>query len=263
MENKQTAGYVDASYLQQVLAVVGPVKQRINALLSLQPGQSVVDVGCGPGIDTMVLGQLVGERGRVAGVDHDAEMVATANTQAQALAMDRWVTHRQGSADKLPFGDSEFGASRSERLFQHLREPMTALREMIRVTRPGGRIVVADTDHASLSVDGPNLELWEIYRRYYVARLANGTSGRRLWGMFRRAGVSDVNVEVVPMFVTDVGVADAMIMLDAILREAVDKGAITRDAGKRIGDGWRSAQGLGEFFGSVNVVIVSGVKVSE
>lgn len=115
------------------------------------PGNTVLDMGCGPGIDTVILGSIVGETGKVFGIDHDPEMVVAAESYAQAENVDGWMKHQQGSALALPFEDEMFDACRSERVFQHLPEPAEALSELIRVTKPSGWIVIVETDWSTLT----------------------------------------------------------------------------------------------------------------
>ena len=62
------------------------------------------------------------------------------------------------NATELPFPDASFDASRSERMFQHLKDPDAVFGEMVRVTKPGGRIVVLDPDWGTASIDTPGLE---------------------------------------------------------------------------------------------------------
>ena len=128
--------------------------------MQLRPGQKVLDVGCGPGTDTVALGQIVGSSGTVSGLDHDAAMVAEADRRARDSGVSAWVKHRLGEASALPWEANEFDASRSERLLEHLLRPEDALVEMVRVTKPGGRVVVLDTDWGSLSTDAeePDIE---------------------------------------------------------------------------------------------------------
>ena len=71
-------GYVNAEYLQVTARVTKHVKTRSYALMNIRPGHRVLDLGCGPATDTVALAQLVGEEGRVVGVDWDQEMVAEA-----------------------------------------------------------------------------------------------------------------------------------------------------------------------------------------
>src|SRR5262245_43968197 len=123
-------GYVDAGYLQLLESQMLEFKQMSYACMQIQPGDSVLDVGCGPGSDTIHLAQHVGATGEVIGLDYDPDMVAEANRRAVGIGLEGLVKHQQGDATSLPFPDARFHACRSERLFQHLLSPERALFEM-------------------------------------------------------------------------------------------------------------------------------------
>jgi ubiquinone/menaquinone biosynthesis C-methylase UbiE len=75
----QPRGYVDPHRLDILAERLKQFKQRTYALMSIQPGDAVLDVGCGPGTDTLILAGLVGPAGRAVGVDSDAAMIAEAD----------------------------------------------------------------------------------------------------------------------------------------------------------------------------------------
>ena len=139
-------GYVGSDYLHLLEEQMMDFKRRSYALMNIQPDDSVLDVGCGPGTDTIHLAGLVGAAGEVVGIDYDASMVAQVNQRALEAGLGDLVKHEQGNATSLPFPDARFDSSRSERLFQHLICPEQTLFEMARVTKPNGWVVVLDTD---------------------------------------------------------------------------------------------------------------------
>ncbi len=105
----------------------------------------VLDVGCGPGLDLVELG-----RGTAVGVDASLAMCLTARARAGPC-----VAAGDGSA--LPFADESFGGVRADRVLQHLAHPVACLREMARVCRPGGRLVIADPDQETLVISVPGV----------------------------------------------------------------------------------------------------------
>ncbi|HXN60948.1 MAG TPA: methyltransferase domain-containing protein [Acidimicrobiales bacterium] len=105
----------------------------------------VLDVGCGPGLDLVEQG-----RGTAVGVDASLAMCLTARARAGPC-----VAAGEGSA--LPFADESFGGVRADRVLQHLAHPVACLREMARVCRPGGRLVIADPDQETLVISVPGV----------------------------------------------------------------------------------------------------------
>src|SRR5437868_14828994 len=111
----QAKGYVYAENLQAWADRLSADKQRTYECMHLQPGDQVLDVGCGPGMDTLRLAQVVGPTGQVVGVDADAAMIAEANQRAAQAGVSAWCHHDQRDALALPFPTGAFTACRSER----------------------------------------------------------------------------------------------------------------------------------------------------
>ncbi len=91
---KDYSGYVDSSYLDRHAQLLSAAKRRSYELMSVQAGQRVLDVGCGPGTDTLPLADVVGDSGQVYGVDFDPEMIEEANERAATAGIDGRVQHR-------------------------------------------------------------------------------------------------------------------------------------------------------------------------
>jgi SAM-dependent methyltransferase len=105
----------------------------------LSPGMSVLDAGCGPGTITIDAAGRVAP-GRVVGLDIGESPIAQAREHARETGVDN-VEFVVGDATQLPFADRSFDLVYSNGMAEWLREPLRALREQVRVTRPGGRIV--------------------------------------------------------------------------------------------------------------------------
>ncbi|MFD8807458.1 class I SAM-dependent methyltransferase [Streptomyces sp. NPDC059597] len=160
---------------------------------SLKPHMKILDIGCGPGTITADLAALVPE-GRVTGLDRAPGILA----QARATAAERGLNNTDfavGDVHALDFPDDTFCVVHAHQVLQHVGDPVRALREMARVTRPGGIVAVRDADYAAMTwypaVDG--LDDWlDLYER--VARDNGGEpdAGRRLKSWALEAGLRDV-----------------------------------------------------------------------
>jgi ubiquinone/menaquinone biosynthesis C-methylase UbiE len=114
--------------------------RRTLAAARLTPDTRVLDVACGPGIVACAAAAIAGH---VTGIDLTPAMIEQARLRQAREELDN-MTWQTGDATGLPFAEASFDTVLTRYSFHHLTEPACALREMKRVTRPGGRIVVID-----------------------------------------------------------------------------------------------------------------------
>lgn len=112
-------------------------------LHEVRPGEAVVDIGCGAGVDSILAARKVGPCGRVIGVDMTQEMVKKATDNAVAAGVTN-TEFQQGEADRLPVGDGTVDVVISNGVFNLCLDKPKVLAEVFRVLRPGGRLQMAD-----------------------------------------------------------------------------------------------------------------------
>jgi len=127
----------------------------------LEPGERVLDLGCGAGTDTLVAAQMVGPEGRVAGIDMTPEMLEKARASAAELGVKN-VEFVEGEAESLPFADESFDVVISNGVIDLIPEKDAVFGELHRVLAPGGRLQIADvTVQRPVSEEGKrNIDLW-------------------------------------------------------------------------------------------------------
>lgn len=256
-----TQAHRTEDYLRFIAEIVGKYKERTYELMKLAAGHNVMDLGCGPGTDTVALGQLVGETGTVMGIDRDAGHIARADEKAQAAGMAGWVHHRVADASDLPFADDTFDASRSERLFHHLPQAEPALAEMVRVTKPGGWIVLLDTDWGSTSTATSEVDIVQRLSHFHATHgFANGYAGRELLRMVREQGLINIHIEMAPIFITDLAISRRGAMMDETEEAALAAGVITQEELDRLHRDLEARDRAGHYFAFANQVLVAAQK---
>jgi ubiquinone/menaquinone biosynthesis C-methylase UbiE len=249
-------GHVDAAFLERVRDTFEPLKRRTYELMRLEDGHAVLDLGCGPASDTLALAEIVGQRGSVVGVDCDETMVQLANEKALRERKSARVRHVCADAACLPFDNRTFNASRSERVFQHLTDPKQALMELVRVTRSGGRVVIADPDFCGLSLDTQEIETERRLLHAMADVQHNGYAAVRTYRMMKEEQFRRVDVEVVPIVFRDYQVLRSLLRarIDTVLQRA----GIGVDAFLRLERDLEERDAQGVLFGYVSMVITVG-----
>jgi ubiquinone/menaquinone biosynthesis C-methylase UbiE len=159
---------------------------------SLEPGQRLLDVGCGPGTITIDLAARVAP-GEVVGIDAEAEVIAQAQDRCRTTDGAR-PTFATGNVHALDFADGSFDVAHAHQVLQHLNDPVAALREMARVLRPGGVLAVRDSDYAAFAwaPADPRLDRWlELYHQVTARNGAEADAGRHLLGWVQEAGYAE------------------------------------------------------------------------
>ncbi len=113
------------------------------ALGPIQPGEAVLDLGCGAGFDAFIAAQFVGPTGRVSGIDLSPEMIAVAEAGLKGADFSN-VEFRLAHVEALPFPDISFDVALSNGVLNLIPDKPRALREIFRVLRPGGRLQACD-----------------------------------------------------------------------------------------------------------------------
>ncbi len=186
-------------------------------LASLEPGQTVLDLGSGGGIDCFLAGKQVGESGRVIGIDMTAEMIEKARHNKDNLGAEN-VEFRLGEIEHLPVADETVDVVISNCVINLSPDKPQVFREAFRSLRSGGRLAVSDivTDGALPEGIKDNLSAW-------VGCLAGALDVKEYIAAIESAGF--VDVKLTPVYLDESVIETAMEQLNPEERLAVNTGS--------------------------------------
>lgn len=183
-----------AKQLDAVYRTRDVVRRRrlVHEAMAAQPGERILDIGCGPGYYVAELAERVGEAGSVVGIDFSEAMLAVAARRCAELSNTEF---KEGDATALPVEDGDFDATLSVQVLEYVADVETALGEIRRVLRPGGRVVLWDVDWATLSMHARDSERSERVLRAWDQHLVDPILPRTLAPRLRAAGFEEVRME--------------------------------------------------------------------
>lgn len=168
-------------------------RQEYLDLLGISPAERVLDVGCGSGVVTRAIASRLSPNGRAVGLDSSPALLAIAREHAKRAGQNETTEFREGDCRNLPFPDGAFDVVLAATVLAHVPDAIRALSEMVRVTRPGGRVAVFDFDGEGFLISHPDRQLT---RRIVAAHCdhsaVNGRLVRELPGLLAERGVENV-----------------------------------------------------------------------
>jgi ubiquinone/menaquinone biosynthesis C-methylase UbiE len=231
-------------------------KRLLVQLLNMQPGTHLLDVGCGTGDDARAMAELVGANGRVVGVDNSQAMIAEAERRGTGKPLP--IEFRVADAMHLPFADNSFDGARADRSPMHIPDPRQTLAEMVRVVKPGGRVVVFEVDFETLVLDVDEKALAREMVRCWCDGFRDGWLGRRFPWMFRQAGLKEVTT--VPHVLVLTPALALLLVGETTVNRAVAQGILTPAEGQVWLGHLDEVQRQGRFFSTMTGFLVAGQK---
>lgn len=203
-------------------------KSVAMAEMAIDRGDTVVDLGCGPGTDLAALADATGPTGAVIGIDSDPVAVEAATRVVEGRP---WVQVRQADVHALDLADASVDRVHTDRVLQHVADPGGVVAEARRVLRPGGRAAFAEPDYDTLVIDYPDARVMRAYRAFITEQVVrNASIGRQLAGLAQRAGFASSDVVPVTSVFRDVSEADRIFGFERVTRQAVASGFLDEAA---------------------------------
>ena len=227
-------------------------RARILEALALKPGNRVLDVGSGPGHQASEIASAVGPNGCVDGVDSAESAVDIARRRCSDLTN---VAFHLGEASGLPFDDGSFDAAMSSQVFEYLDDIPSGLAEIHRVLKPGGRVLIHDTDWGATLWHSTDPERMARVMKTWDSHLTDPHLPRSLGKKFADAGLRNVRVEPIVQVETNYDPTSvSAILMQFIVGYVVSQGMPQSEA-----DAWaadlRELESSSEYFFSLNEYI--------
>ena len=190
-----TSRHVERTYMTPDV-----VEQRKIActVLGLAPGEHVLDIGCGPGFLAAEMADAVGPAGSVHGIDPSPAMLTIAAGRSAAAPL----TFEPGEATTLPLADTSIDVVTATQVYEYVADVAAALAEVRRVLRPGGRLLVLDTDWDSIVWHSSDPGRMRRVLAAWDEHLADPHLPRLLGRLLRDAGFTVTRTSVLPMLNT-------------------------------------------------------------
>lgn len=223
------------------------------ALDQLAPtaGETAVDVGSGTGEDVVALHEL---GARAIGVEPSPGLRAEAVRRAAGAD----VEYVDGHAEALPFEDESVDVLRSERVLQHVDDPAAVVKEMARVLRPGGRIVLIDTDWGTAIIHPADPDVLQRMVGYFLRESANPYSGRQLRGLLAEAGLEITGETAATWLEPQEGARQGFVGMMHLT--SLQAGVITAEEAEAFAQTLGEAADRGAFHMSLTMYAVSAIK---
>lgn len=254
------AGANEARSLEQTYLSPEIAHQRFRTLaaLGVRPGERILDAGCGPGLLTAELARLSGETGQVLAVDKSADMLALARERCTRQPQ---VSFREGPIELLEAEEAAFDAAACTQVLLYVEDVPGVLAALHRLLRPGGRIVVVETDWRSCVLSSEDFALTEVMIQAWDDAVPSPNLPVRLAPLLRSAGFNAVRIEPVPIVDTSLmpdGCSQNMI--DLFIHKAIGQGRVEEARAREWLEALHGQAQRGEYFFCVNRFLFSAVK---
>ena len=254
--NEEESKRTEQAYLSPEIVLQ---RQRSLELIAPVRGECIVDVGCGPGLLALELSAAVGDEGRVTGIDASSAMIGLAKKRCADLQN---VELAEGDATKLALDDAAADVICCTQVLLYVADYEKAIAEMYRVLKPGGRVVIMETDWRSTVLHSLDEALTEKIIAAWDKAVPSPRLPARLRPLLRQAGFTSVQINAIPNVSTacDKG-GFSMTMMEQCALAACQQGVVTEEKGRE----WLAALvELGEkneYFFCVNRFLFSATKM--
>jgi ubiquinone/menaquinone biosynthesis C-methylase UbiE len=233
-------------------------KKETFALMQLSPGSRAADVGCGTGEDARHMAELVGSTGGVVGFDVSEAMLKEARIRKGSSLPN--LQFRHSSADDLKMEPDFFDAIRADRVLTHVPDTSGALREMVRVVKPGGRVIVSEPDMPGCWVTNQHHAITERIMKAIAQSCVHPYVARDMYHHFRDVGLVDIRLILRSVALVDPDPVEKILKFGAAMETMIAAGELCADEAALWLSEFNERRNCNRFLAGVTIFIVSGTK---
>jgi len=253
--DKKAAQNIELSYQTPEI-----VRQRIQTLeaLALRAGEHILDAGCGTGLLVRDMSSTIGSRGRITGVDFSNDMLEVAKKRCSELTN---IELQQGSVTQLDFADNSFDAASCIQTLLYVDQVETALSELHRVLKPGGRVAIIETDWRGVVLNSFDEVMTRKILDAWDAAVSSPNLPVKLTPLLKKLNFSAIKITPIPILNTsysDVNFSSGM--LEYFSSYAVKNKIVTKDEATLWMTQIRNLSKTDSFFFCVNRFLFTAVK---
>jgi ubiquinone/menaquinone biosynthesis C-methylase UbiE len=250
--------HYNTNYLEETGKFLKTLKEySYNPFGDIKEG-TIIDLGCGTGIDVSNLAKLLGDKVDVVGIDHDEVMLDKGRSSYSDQINVKFL---KSEASTIPFETESVEGLRAERLIQHLQEPENTMQEIRRVLKTGRPLAIIETDWASLTFYNEYLPIEKKIISFLTdKKINNGIAAKKLPAYMDAAGFKNIKIEIFSFIIHTLKEANEYLWIERMIDEAVTEKFITKAEKETFVGAMQEADTKNYFACAINVVIVSSVK---
>jgi ubiquinone/menaquinone biosynthesis C-methylase UbiE len=167
------------------------MQRQFRVWFDPKPGETILDVGCGTGVNSVAIAKLVAPGGKVIGIDNSEHMLKLAREKTTAPN----VEYRRMSVDQMDFAENSFDGVVCTQVLGYLADhPVEVIRKLLKVVKPTGRVFMAETDWDSLAFSIADKELQRKVTADFSDHQGDGWVGRRLYSWCHEAAPREIEL---------------------------------------------------------------------
>lgn len=246
------------NYLEDTGRFLKGLKEHSYSIFKKIGSGTIIDLGCGTGMDVIGMSNLLGGDVEIIGIDHDTAMLEKAKESGNDIAN---IGFMLSEAHHIPFGDEAVSGIRAERLIQHLKEPELVFAEMHRVLKAGNPLAIIETDWQSLIFYNGHGTIEKKISQYLSnVKINNGEAARNLTTYLEKSNFENIEIEIFPFVLKSLADANQYLWIGAILQEMQLKNELSLEEYSLFTAALENADLKGYFACSINMVVVTAVK---